>query len=163
MVFNNRGSGQSMARRDRMDNSHDINAFLGDNTDFKGVLVFEGTVRIDGKLEGEISSEDTLVVGEHAIVNAEINVGSIIISGKISGDITAKSRVDIKSTGEVYGNIQTPILTIEEGVVFQGTCDMRKGNNQCEPIRVLPDKAPEPVRAEDAKDSSEDTLNIDLD
>lgn len=140
-----------MARRE---NGNDINAFLGDNTNFKGVLAFEGTVRIDGKLEGEITSEDTLIVGEHAIVNAEINVGSIIISGKISGDITAKERVDIKSTGEVYGNIQTPVLTIEEGVIFQGTCDMRRGSN--EGRLELPDREPKSIVVEDETEEDED-------
>ena len=120
-----------------MDNAANINAFLGEGTDFKGILAFEGAVRVDGKLEGEIHSEDTLIVGEHAVINAEIRVGSIVISGKISGDITASKRVDIKSSGEVYGNIQTPVLTIEEGVIFQGTCDMRK--NGAKPAMALPE------------------------
>ena len=109
----------------RMDNNReDLRAFLGEGTNFKGVLAFEGTVRIDGKLEGEVVTEDTLIVGEKAIINAEINVGKIAISGKVTGNINAKDRVDIHSSGEVYGNIQTKILTIEEGVIFQGHCEM---------------------------------------
>jgi cytoskeletal protein CcmA (bactofilin family) len=113
-------------RRDRLEsNRGELKAFLGEGTNFKGVLAFEGTVRIDGKLEGEVVTNDTLIIGEKAIVNAEINVGSIAINGKITGNITAKDRVDIHSSGEVYGNIQTPVLTIEEGVVFQGQCNMR--------------------------------------
>ena len=130
-----------------MDNGTDINAFLGEGTDFKGVLAFEGAVRIDGKLEGEIVSEDTLIVGERAVVNAEIHVGTIVISGKISGDITAKKRIDIKASGEVCGNLKTPILTIEEGVIFQGTCDMRRGGET--PAIALPDKEPEAIEVEE--------------
>jgi len=107
-------------------NRGEIKAFLGEGTDFKGVLAFEGTVRIDGKLEGEIITNDTLIIGERAVVNAEINVGCVAISGKVTGNITAKERIDIHSTGEVYGDIQTPVLTIEEGVIFQGNCNMRK-------------------------------------
>jgi len=116
---------QDVMRRERSEGSRgEIKAFLGEGTSFKGVLAFEGTVRIDGKLEGEIITEDTLIIGEKAVVNAEINAGSVAISGKVTGDITAKERIDIHSTGEVYGNIQTPILTIEEGVIFQGNCNM---------------------------------------
>jgi cytoskeletal protein CcmA (bactofilin family) len=113
-------------RKERPENNRgDLKAFLGEGTSFKGVLAFEGTVRIDGKLEGEIITNDTLIIGEKAIVNAELNVGCIALSGKVTGNITAKERVDVHSSGEVYGNIKTPILTIEEGVIFQGQCDMR--------------------------------------
>ena len=114
-------------RRDRPEPSrNEIKAFLGEGTNFKGVLAFEGTVRIDGKLEGEIITNDTLIVGERAVINAELNIGSVSISGKVTGDIHAKERIDIHASGEVYGNIVSPILTIEEGVIFQGNCDMRK-------------------------------------
>ncbi|MFH0924738.1 MAG: polymer-forming cytoskeletal protein [bacterium] len=102
----------------------EINAFLGEGTEFKGILAFEGTVRIDGKLEGEIVTTDTLIVGEQAILNAEINVGIIVISGKITGNITAKQKIEINKTGQVFGNVKTPSLVIEEGVVFQGSCEM---------------------------------------
>jgi len=116
------------------------------------VLAFEGAVRIDGKLEGEVTSEDTLIVGEQAVVNAEIHVGSIVISGKISGDITAKKRIDIKASGEVCGNLKTPILTIEEGVIFQGTCDMRRSGET--PTIALPDKEPETIELEEEPENS---------
>ncbi len=106
-------------------NRGELKAFLGEGTNFKGVLAFEGTVRIDGRLEGEIITDDTLIVGEKAIINAEINVGNIAINGKITGNIIAKERIDIHSSGEVYGNLKTKILTVEEGVIFQGHCEMR--------------------------------------
>jgi len=102
----------------------EINAFLGENTNFKGVLAFEGTVRIDGHLEGEIVSKDTVVIGENAVVNAEINVGTVIISGKVTGDIIATESLEINAPGEVHGNIKTPTLIIEKGVIFQGSCEM---------------------------------------
>ncbi|MBI5787283.1 MAG: polymer-forming cytoskeletal protein [Candidatus Schekmanbacteria bacterium] len=156
MAFNSPNKVNGSTAGKRFEGDTDINAFLGEGTNFKGVLAFEGTVRIDGKLEGEITSEDTLVVGEHAIVNAEINVGTIVISGKISGDITAKIRVDIKSTGEVYGNIQTPILTIEEGVIFQGTCDMRRGGSS-ENVTALLGK---PSNEGKSNSSSIETLDL---
>lgn len=117
-------------------NREELKAFLGEGTTFKGVLAFEGTVRIDGKLEGEVITEDTLIVGEKAIINAEINVGIVVISGKLTGNITAKERVDIHASGEVNGNINTKILTVEEGVIFQGHCNMRGSEDKKIPYVV---------------------------
>jgi cytoskeletal protein CcmA (bactofilin family) len=111
-----------------------VTAFLGEGTSFKGILSFEGTVRIDGRMEGEIFSGDTLVIGETASVNAKIQVGIIVISGTVHGDITAHKKVEILSTGRLYGNIVTPILSIEEGVLFEGTCSMGRSG---EPLPSL--------------------------
>jgi cytoskeletal protein CcmA (bactofilin family) len=103
-----------------------FNAFLGEGTSFTGVLTFEGTVRIDGKMEGEIITKDTLVVGETAIVSATIHAGMVLLSGTVHGDIIAEKKVEILSTGKLFGNIATPSLSIEEGVLFEGSCSMAK-------------------------------------
>lgn len=105
----------------------EIKAFLGEGTDFKGVLTFEGTVRIDGKMEGEIHTKDTLIVGESAVVNAEINVNTVAISGMVRGNVTATGKVEVRRPGKLYGNIKTPSLFIEEGVIFEGNCSMARG------------------------------------
>lgn len=102
----------------------EIKAFLGEGTDFKGTLTFEGTVRIDGTLEGEIYTKDTLIVGESAVVNAEINVNTIVVSGTVRGNITSTGKVEVHRPGKVLGNINTPSLYIEEGVIFEGSCAM---------------------------------------
>jgi len=107
-----------------------LNAFLGDGTSFKGTLTFEGTVRIDGRLEGEIFTKDTLVIGEGAQVSAAIHAGVVVISGTVHGNITAERKIDIHASGRLYGNISTPSLVIEEGVVFEGTCTMGHGTEQ---------------------------------
>ena len=104
----------------------DIQAFLGEETNFEGKLIFEGTVRIDGKFHGEIHTEDIVIIGESAEVNAEINAGEIIISGTVRGNIYAKSSLEILAPGKVYGSILTPKLMIQEGVIFEGTCRMEK-------------------------------------
>lgn len=104
-----------------------LNAFLGEGTSFKGTLTFEGTVRIDGKLEGEIFTKDTLVIGEGAQVNASIHAGVIVISGTVQGNIAAERKIDIHASGRLFGNISTPSLVIEEGVVFEGNCTMGQG------------------------------------
>ncbi len=151
-----------MDRKPRLENNREeLRAFLGEGTNFKGVLAFEGTVRIDGKLEGEVITDDTLIVGEKAIINAEVNVGKIAISGKITGNINAKERTDIHASGEVYGNIQTKILTIEEGVIFQGHCEMRNPEEKKIPYVVkkkeekLAGVASMPAAQEKVKDMSQ--------
>ena len=109
-----------------------LNAFLGEGTSFKGTLTFEGTVRIDGRLEGEIFTKDTLVIGEGAQVNASIHAGVVVISGTVHGNITAERKVDIHTSGRLFGNISTPSLVIEEGVVFEGSCSMGHSEGQSE-------------------------------
>ena len=98
----------------------EINTLLGRGSEFEGKLTFEGTVRIDGKLSGEIFSDDVLVVGEGAEVHAEIDIGEIIIQGTVVGNIRAKRGVEIHAPGKVRGDITTPSLQIDKGVIFEG-------------------------------------------
>ncbi|MEK6742136.1 MAG: polymer-forming cytoskeletal protein [Nitrospirota bacterium] len=102
----------------------EITAFLGKGTEFKGVLSFEGTIRVDGRVEGEILSKDTLIAGDEAHLQGEISVGTIISSGKIVGNVNASQKVHILAPGVIEGNIRTPKLIIEEGVTFDGKCEM---------------------------------------
>lgn len=101
-----------------------VTTLLGKGSEFEGKLSFEGTVRVDGKLTGEIFTDDVLIVGEGAEVNAEVTVGAIVIQGIVRGNITAKRSVEIHSPGRVKGNINTPSLFIEKGVFFDGQCQM---------------------------------------
>jgi cytoskeletal protein CcmA (bactofilin family) len=102
----------------------EINTLLGRGSEFEGKLTFEGTVRIDGKLSGEIFSDDVLVVGEGAHVSAEIDVGVIIVEGNVNGNIRAKRAVELHAPARVRGNIETPSLYIDKGVVFEGFSKM---------------------------------------
>lgn len=102
----------------------EITAFLGKGTEFKGVLSFEGTVRVDGKVEGEVISKDTLIAGDGALLQGEITVGTIISSGKVIGNINATQKAHILAPAHIQGNIRTPKLIIEEGVTFDGKCEM---------------------------------------
>jgi cytoskeletal protein CcmA (bactofilin family) len=102
----------------------EITTLLGRGSEFEGKLTFEGTVRIDGKLSGEIFSEDVLVVGEGAMVNAEIDVGVIIVEGNVTGNIRAKRAVELHAPARVKGNIETPSLYIDKGVTFEGFSKM---------------------------------------
>jgi cytoskeletal protein CcmA (bactofilin family) len=109
-----------MAVTHRSEAVGEINTLLGRGSEFEGKLTFEGTVRIDGKLSGEIFSDDVLVVGEGAEVHAEIDIGEIIIQGTVVGNIRAKRGVEIHAPGRVRGDITTPSLQIDKGVVFEG-------------------------------------------
>lgn len=113
-----------MSRKEPVAARGEIKAFLGEGTDFKGILTFEGTVRVDGQLEGEVYTKDTLIVGESATVNAEINVHTIVISGVVRGNINATGKIEVHRPGKLFGNVNTPSLFIEEGVIFEGNCTM---------------------------------------
>ena len=118
----------------------ELTAFLSNETNFKGDLTFEGTVRIDGRFEGNVNSKDALVVGENATVDAEIHVGQIIISGRVSGNIAAAESVEINSKAQVHGNIKLSgnKLTIHEGAVFSGGCEMGAADTlEQPPLREL--------------------------
>ena len=115
-----------LKRDDPPADSHDVHTILGPEAEFDGRLVFEGTVRIDGKFSGEIRSDGELIIGQAARLEAQIHVGSIVVIGKIKGDIAAKRSVEIQAPGEVHGNIQTPQLSIAKNVIFEGSCRMRE-------------------------------------
>ena len=85
-----------------------------------GELHFNGMLRIDGNFTGSILSEDRLVIGEHAVVRADITVGEIEIAGQVVGNIDAKQRAEILAGGRVHGDIHTPILTIGPGSILNG-------------------------------------------
>jgi cytoskeletal protein CcmA (bactofilin family) len=104
--------------------SEEISAYLGKQTLFEGKMTFEGVFRLDGKFEGEIFESGTLIVGETASVKGKVGLHTIIINGIVEGEIYAKARVEIHSTGKVYGNLLAPILTINEGGIFEGHCKM---------------------------------------
>jgi cytoskeletal protein CcmA (bactofilin family) len=101
-----------------------VTTLLGRGSEFEGKLSFEGTVRVDGKLSGEIFTDDVLIIGEGAEVHAEINVGAVVIEGTVHGNINAKRSVEIHTPARVRGNIITPSLYIEKGVMFDGNCQM---------------------------------------
>jgi cytoskeletal protein CcmA (bactofilin family) len=102
----------------------DLNALLGRGSEFEGKLTFEGTVRIDGKFTGTIVTNDVLVIGEGAKVSAEITCGSIVVHGEINGNVKARTLVELHTPARVRGNVETPALMIERGVLFEGQTKM---------------------------------------
>ena len=105
----------------------EIKAFLGPGSQFEGKLVFNEIVRLDGAFRGEVTSHDTLIVGESADIQADVQVGTLILSGKFKGNVKAKSRVELRAPANVDGAIETPALSVEDGVILNGTIIMTTG------------------------------------
>jgi cytoskeletal protein CcmA (bactofilin family) len=126
----------------------EITTLLGRGATFEGKLTFDGTVRIDGRFKGEVFSDDVLVIGEGAHVEAEIDVGEIIIQGAVVGNITAKRSIEIHAPGRVKGDLHTPSLQIDKGVMFEGRSFMDAASQQARGQAVAAPAAakPQPVK-----------------
>src|SRR6058998_2781854 len=111
---------------------------LNSDVELKGTLKFSGEMTFDGKLDGEINSEGSLNLGDNAVVKGNINVKSVVMRGKVNGNVTAKEKIEIKSKTELFGDIRAPKLVIEEGVTFVGKSEVN-------PNKVAPSVAPAPV------------------
>ncbi len=111
-VMSNRPSGETS------------NALLGRGAEFEGKLSFEGTVRIEGKFRGEIRSSDTLVIGEGAIVEADIDVSNVVVYGLVKGNLRADSQAQFHAPARFYGDIATKSLAVEPGVIIEGAIHM---------------------------------------
>jgi cytoskeletal protein CcmA (bactofilin family) len=123
----------------------EITTLLGRGATFEGKLTFEGTVRIDGRFKGEVFSDDTLVIGEGAIVEAQIDIGEVIIQGTVIGNIVAKRSIEIHAPGRVKGDLHTPSLQIDKGVVFEGRSFMEAATQKPAAAAAQPAK-PTPVK-----------------
>jgi cytoskeletal protein CcmA (bactofilin family) len=104
--------------------SDQVSGFLDKGTNVTGELEFAGTLRIDGNFHGSISSNDILVIGEHALVHADIKVGEIEVHGQVFGSIEAKRRVEITASGRFRGDVHTPVLAVIPGGVLDGRIQM---------------------------------------
>jgi cytoskeletal protein CcmA (bactofilin family) len=101
-----------------------LNGFLDKGSHFKGELTFEETFRIDGRFEGKIRSGSELILGDSADVQAEIHVGRLSVNGKLQGQVQATERIELHARSRVLASLASPVLTIEEGAFFQGSCQM---------------------------------------
>ena len=102
----------------------EVDTLLGKGSEFEGKLVFKGQVRIDGKYSGQIQTDEVLIIGASAKVNAEISAGTVVISGTVEGIIRATSVVELHKGAKVKGTIESPNITMEREVTFDGTMKM---------------------------------------
>ncbi len=100
--------------------------YIEEGSEIDGKLTFTGAVVLNGRLRGEIVSNDNLIIGERGVVNANIRAGVVQISGEVVGDVTASDRVELKEKCRVYGDVSAPVVIIAEGALFEGQCRMTK-------------------------------------
>ena len=139
-----------------MSNAGATKNILNSDVEIKGNLKFVGELTFEGKLDGEINSEGTLQLGDSAVINGNINVGTVIVRGKITGNVVAKDKIDIKTNAELFGDIRSSKLVIEEGVTFVGKTEVNpnKATPAAPPARQTTPPGfdtPKPANIEPAK------------
>lgn len=110
--------------------SNEVSAFIGRGVEFKGTITYNGIVRIDGALDGEIQTQGELVIGEEAVVTAKVMAGVVVCKGKVTGDIVATEKVKLLSPAVVTASVKAPVISIEEGVTLNGNLEMEPSGHK---------------------------------
>jgi cytoskeletal protein CcmA (bactofilin family) len=118
--------------------------FLNSDVEIKGTLKFNSELTFDGKLEGDITSDGILNLGDNAVIKGNLKGSSVVLRGKINGNVTADERIEIKGKTELFGDIRSAKLVIEEGVTFVGKTEVN-------PNKLAPVAQPQPRGGEAAK------------
>lgn len=129
-----------------MNNGHAVKNVLGPDVEIKGNLKFSGELTFEGKLDGEIQTDGVLSLGDTAVINGNINAQSVVVRGKITGNISAKEKIEIKARAELFGDIRATKLVIEEGVTYVGKTEVN-------PNKVAPTAPPRGISPEPPKNS----------
>jgi cytoskeletal protein CcmA (bactofilin family) len=122
-----------------------VSGFLDKDTNLTGELEFAGTLRIDGTFHGSIATNDCLIVGQHAVVHADIKAGELEIHGRVFGSIVCTRRIEISATGRVRGDVETPVLVMNAGATIDGRT--RMAEDKPEETTILGHTADEQVRS----------------
>jgi cytoskeletal protein CcmA (bactofilin family) len=109
----------------KTDPAGELSGFLDEGTEFRGEISFKDTLRIDGKFEGSIRSGRLLIIGETADVNADIDVGSVSVRGGLRGNVHARDRIELHQSARCQCNLDTKVLVVAEGALFEGSCAMQ--------------------------------------
>lgn len=119
---------------------------LNSDVEIKGNVKFSGELTFEGKLDGEITSDGTLNLGDSAIVNGNINAQSVVVRGKVTGNINAKEKIEIKAKAELFGDIRAAKLSVEEGVTFVGKTEVNPNKVSPTPAPKTPEIPKPPLR-----------------
>ncbi|MCX6923225.1 MAG: polymer-forming cytoskeletal protein [Verrucomicrobia bacterium] len=121
---------------------------LNSDVELKGTIKFAGELTFEGKLDGDINSDGILNLGDSSVVKGNLNIGSVVLRGKITGNVTAKERIEIKAKTELFGDIRAPKLLIEEGVTFVGKSEVNP--NKVSPTPQSSSRAGDAAKSPDA-------------
>lgn len=130
-----------------MNNTNPTKNVLNSDVEIKGNVKFSGELTFDGKLDGEVSSDGVLNLGDSTVVKGNINAQAVVVRGKVTGNIVAREKIDIKGKAELFGDIKASRLSIEEGVTFVGKTEVNPNKHApaVPPRPAEPAKAPEPA------------------
>lgn len=129
-----------------------ISTLLGRDTRIDGTFAFNDTIRVDGRIKGKlVSDKGTVIIGDNAVIDADVQVGVAIVRGKVNGRIEARQKIEIYAPAQVEGDISAPTITIDSGVVFNGKCEMQQGPKAFDPKSKA---APKPVEKPPEKAAS---------
>lgn len=129
-----------------MDNESTTQSVLSSEVEITGTVKASGSIRIDGKLDGELTCAGDAVIGKGATIKGNITVNSVSVAGAVSGNILAKDRIELKSSAKVMGDIKAKRLAVEDGVTFVGKSEVNPSGG---PVSVAP--AAEPAKGEEAR------------
>jgi cytoskeletal protein CcmA (bactofilin family) len=111
-------------KKKRTPGTGDLTAFIDEGAEIEGTCTFGGTVMLNGTVRGEVVCTDTIIVGEKGVVHAQLRGGAIVISGQVTGNVCASQRLELRGSARVFGDVEAPIVVMEEGVLFEGHCRM---------------------------------------
>jgi cytoskeletal protein CcmA (bactofilin family) len=112
--------------------SDDLTAFLDQGSEIDGRCVFQGTVLLNGRFTGEIASADILIIGEQGRIKADIRAAHVLVRGELAGRVTATERLELARTARVLGDVESPIIVVEEGACFEGRCQTTRAGKEAE-------------------------------
>jgi cytoskeletal protein CcmA (bactofilin family) len=124
----------------------DLTAFIDEGSEIEGKYTFSGTVLLNGTFRGEIVSTDTLIIGDKGVVHATVQAGVVFISGQLVGNLVATERVELRGAARVVGDVEAPVVVVEEGVLFEGHCRMTQGHPMPESMPAGPELPAAPPR-----------------
>ncbi|MBN2753759.1 MAG: polymer-forming cytoskeletal protein [Candidatus Goldbacteria bacterium] len=107
-----------------MFSSSNVATVIARDCEVKGNINTKGTIRIDGKVEGNVTTDAGVIIGENAVIKGDVECKFAVIAGKVTGDVIAAAKLELMHTGKLYGDIKTPKIVMAEGVIFEGSCEM---------------------------------------
>ncbi|KPU46046.1 polymer-forming cytoskeletal [Oxobacter pfennigii] len=138
-MFNNKKNPQTIV--DINPGSRADTTIIGANSSFEGKLVSTGIIRVDGQINGELSADESIIIGEGGSVKGNIKSKKVTIAGKVEGNVVCSDNLELTSNGKLYGDVEVKSINIEDGAVFHGKCSMMEPSLAIESgkVKLLPD------------------------